>query len=268
MSTDTDPKIIPFGKYKGRLVDEVLIDDPAYLQWLVGQDWFRAKFNILHQVIINRGAEPEETPDHNAMQVKFLDDEFCVRFVQHCAGDMARTALQRGLSHRAESVRGNLKEQKSSLEYHLKYWSSNQDKIADIKQQILKLEHLLAEQLRHRVDRIEFKIERSFEERGVDVVLQITARNNLHNIETELWELYPNNRDGVRLHRGLAIEIKPVIADDYPAVLRQMKANGSNVLFVGEYRGQGATQEQFVKTMATAGIRVVFARDVGPPQSS
>jgi uncharacterized protein (DUF3820 family) len=125
MTADTpESKIIPFGKYKGRLVEEVLVDDP---EWLAGQDWFRAKFNILHQVIINRGAESEETPDHNAMQVR------------------------------------------------------------------------------------------------------------------------------------------QAIADDYPAVLRQMKANESMILFVGEYRGQGASQEQFVKTMATAGIRVVFACDVGPP---
>lgn len=62
--------------------------------------------------------------------------------------------------------------------------------------------------------------------------------------------------------RTFWIELKPTVGDDYPAVLRQMKANGSSVLFVGEYRGQGATQEQFIKTMAMAGIRVVFARDV------
>jgi hypothetical protein len=30
------------------------------------------------------------------------------------------------------------------------------------------------------------------------------------------------------------------------------------VLLVGEYNGQGATCEQFVKTMATAAIRVMF----------
>jgi hypothetical protein len=41
-----------------------------------------------------------------------------------------------------------------------------------------------------------------------------------------------------------------------------MKRLGAGVLFVGEYTGQGATREQFVKTMATAGIRVVFAREV------
>jgi len=41
-----------------------------------------------------------------------------------------------------------------------------------------------------------------------------------------------------------------------------MKRTVSTVLFVDDYTGQGASEEQFVKTMATAGIRVVFARDV------
>lgn len=81
--SDQDTGIIPFGKHKGRLIEELLAEDPQYLQWLCTQDWFRNKFTVLHQVIINRGAEPEETPEHNAMQVKFLDDEYCARFVTH-----------------------------------------------------------------------------------------------------------------------------------------------------------------------------------------
>jgi hypothetical protein len=36
---------------------------------------------LLHQVIINRDAEPEETPEHNALQVRFLDRDFCLRFL-------------------------------------------------------------------------------------------------------------------------------------------------------------------------------------------
>jgi uncharacterized protein (DUF3820 family) len=32
--------IVPFGKYKGRLIEELLLDDPGYLQWLSGQEWF------------------------------------------------------------------------------------------------------------------------------------------------------------------------------------------------------------------------------------
>ena len=42
-----DRKVIPFGKHKGRLVEELLVDDPGYLQRLAGQDWFRAKFTVL-----------------------------------------------------------------------------------------------------------------------------------------------------------------------------------------------------------------------------
>jgi hypothetical protein len=61
---------------------------------------------------------------------------------------------------------------------------------------------------------------------------------------------------------ALGIEIKPTVGDDYPAVLRQMKANGSDVLLIGDYVGTGATREQFIETLATASKRVVFLRDV------
>jgi len=87
-----DPKlsnIVPFGKYKGRLIEEAL-DDPAFLswaQWALGQAGIRERYPTFCQVIINRGAEPEETPGHNAMQVKFLDDDFCLRFMRHVTPD-------------------------------------------------------------------------------------------------------------------------------------------------------------------------------------
>lgn len=64
-----DPSnIVPFGKYKGRLLEELFVDDPAYLQWLAGQDWFRVKYTILHQVIINRGdGAGSSGPRHRAI---------------------------------------------------------------------------------------------------------------------------------------------------------------------------------------------------------
>jgi hypothetical protein len=52
------------------------------------------------------------------------------------------------------------------------------------------------------------------------------------------------------------------VSDDYPAVLRQMNANGTSVLLLREYTGQGAIREQFVKTFATAGKRVVFLDEI------
>jgi hypothetical protein len=38
------PNVIPFGKHKGRSIEALLADDPGYVQWLLGQRWFRTKF--------------------------------------------------------------------------------------------------------------------------------------------------------------------------------------------------------------------------------
>lgn len=75
-----EPKaeIVPFGKYKGQPV-EVLLADDGYRDWLMSQDWFRARFGNIYQTIINYGAEPQDTPEHNEMQASFLDDALCIR---------------------------------------------------------------------------------------------------------------------------------------------------------------------------------------------
>lgn len=67
--------IVPFGKYKGQPV-EVLREDAQYMDWLLGQNWFREKYQLVYNVIINNFGEPTETPEHNQMQVKFLKPEW------------------------------------------------------------------------------------------------------------------------------------------------------------------------------------------------
>jgi len=52
-----DAHVMPFGKHKGRLLEEIVIDDPSYLDWLVAQDWFRTEFPALHEVITNFDAD-------------------------------------------------------------------------------------------------------------------------------------------------------------------------------------------------------------------
>ena len=71
--------IVPFGKYKGQPV-EVLANDKPYLDWLQAQDWFRQRYAGIYTLIVNNFAEASETPDHNALQVLFLEDDFCARF--------------------------------------------------------------------------------------------------------------------------------------------------------------------------------------------
>src|SRR5215472_15849134 len=55
---------------------EALAADRAYCDWLVNQDWFRERYANVYTLIINNFGEPSETPEHNALQARFLDDGF------------------------------------------------------------------------------------------------------------------------------------------------------------------------------------------------
>ena len=78
---EKDMQLVPFGKYKGQPV-EVMQMDTGYCDWLSKQSWFREQYgNVYNQVIINNFTEPTETPEHNRLQMRFLDETFIDRFV-------------------------------------------------------------------------------------------------------------------------------------------------------------------------------------------
>ena len=73
---------VPFGKYKGRPVADMLAD-AEYMAWLEAQPWFRERFARL---LANRDADAAgRTPVHNRLQALFLEPEYCGAFVE-CAG--------------------------------------------------------------------------------------------------------------------------------------------------------------------------------------
>ncbi len=220
-----DTNIIPFGKYKGRLVEELLADDPSYLQWLSTQDWFRAKYVTLHQVIINRGAEPEETPEHNALQVLFLEDDFCIRLVRWLY-DITPERLEKWRQHGVADCR------------QFKSYHGTEERLAALSAP---------------GDFVVRISERQFEARAIDVFLRAVAEYNGAGV----WE------------RRVAVEIKPTVGDDYPAVLRQMHRMPrfadyavDKLLLLGRYTGEGATPEQFAATFRTAGITVLLREEM------
>jgi hypothetical protein len=219
----TGNKIVPFGKYKGQPL-EVMVADRDYVQWLMAQDWFRDK--PLYQVIINSGAEPQETPEHNALQVLFLDPGFSLRFARHvepgCEVEARRSMLAE-LS-KARSDRWVAKEDLATL-----------DLINGAYEMAIKFEP-------------KFEVG-DFGRAPVDVLLKgYSSDKRLPNLGSCFFRR--------------TIEIKPSVSDDYPAVLRQMKNSHSEVLLTREYTGQGATREQFVALFETAGIAVVFVDEI------
>src|SRR4029453_16186290 len=67
--------LVPFGKYKGQPV-EVIAEDRQDCDWLLEQTWFVQRYPQLHTLVINNFGEPTETPEHNALQIRFLDETF------------------------------------------------------------------------------------------------------------------------------------------------------------------------------------------------
>lgn len=75
-------EIVKFGKYKNQPV-EVLKQDREYVKWLQTQDWFRANYQSINNIIINNFNAPSETPEHNKIQTLFLDQSFCDKMIDY-----------------------------------------------------------------------------------------------------------------------------------------------------------------------------------------
>jgi hypothetical protein len=70
--------------------------------------------------------------------------------------------------------------------------------------------------------------------------------------------------DGKIMSPYLRVEIKTNLSDDYPAVLRQMKASQSNLLLISNYDGSGATLDQLIRIFGASGINIVLLNEVHP----
>lgn len=170
VSVSDKPKVgevIPFGKHKGTPIDVLKETDPKYLEWLSEQDWFRQKYANFYQVIVNNGGEPAETPEHNALQLKFLELDF-------------KRAAWLMISGECE---------------------------------------------------VPEQIHAEYEQDGIDVLLAADERH-------------------------IAIELKPIMGDDYPAVVRQIRGYKTIIkrrygdhmpwlgVIVGDFQSQVATLDQ------------------------
>lgn len=237
---------VPFGKYRGRPVEDMLAD-AEYMAWLEAQPWFRARYMHL---LSRRDAEAaSRTPVHNRMQALFLDPQYALAFSNVAASDRWLKASACGSAIQWATKRVN--DHRKAIG-NPTYWVSAEQNQCQLDQ----WEEMLAT-LRAHVG--EKSASCSFEQNGSDVLVRCFATTLTLNADmSEGNPIARPSKDEFRLR----VEIKPTVADEYPAVLRQMARNNSEFLFVGEYQGDGVTEEEFVAIFAASGKVVVFKRDV------
>lgn len=143
--------IIPFGKYKGQPL-EILQNDPSYLEWLQVQPWFLEKYSKLNTLIINNFQAPSETPEHNSLQVMFLDQDFCLKiskiFYPNFEEDLKKE-IESDIYNRIKSVQSErisylerqIKEELYRFKRNRKFISSQKSIIQKIKNSRLNLKN-------------------------------------------------------------------------------------------------------------------------------
>lgn len=248
-------KIIPFGKYKGQPV-AVLSSDPDYVKWLLAQQHIKTRHPELVSIIINNFQEPSETPEHNAIQVKFISKKFRENFALYV--DKITNEKINNVYLAIENIVEKYSESKTPSVY----CSNENEKISkekDRQYKILEIKNEIINQL----NGVAFSTsDVEFESDGTDVSFHsyIETGNKLDYDEkhNEIMEgLYNEFK-----YFSYRIEIKPIVSDDFPAVLRQMKISNSNILFINSYTGIGATIEEFIDYFKSQKIRVVFEAEL------
>ena len=275
-------RVIPLGKYKGQSFD-VLSTDSAYALWMLSSMY--AKLELQHPALlaflVGRYGLPERTPVHNALQNKFLDEAFCVQFALASAPHLREAAKQLATSTLSleaawrQHIRTNL-----MACLHLSEWQSNKS--------ALESGTTLLEATRSTLqkDWPKFQLYGAtgsptpsestcstlqmsglvFEEKGADVSFSVAMGYELVAKQTEASA--GHGRAGTIMlsqfsaRGGFRIEVKPVVGDDYPAVLRRMKTAQNSALLIGEYNGVGASWGDLVKVFALSNISVVRLADV------
>jgi hypothetical protein len=220
----THGKVVPFGKYKGQPA-ETLLADKDYTDWLVAQPWFAERFRDIYAVVINYGFEPAETPEHNTMQVKFLNSTYCSGLLE---------CLVKNSNRRASANKRTIRQ-----EFEVNGW----DVVLDA--------HLFEERCIEIVDAHYQEI--SFSKTYSKF---IPGPLGWWGNEICYYEPYTSK---------VEIECKPTLGADFPAVLRQIKARpreGFAVLVIDRFAEGGATLEEVREVFDASGIQIVMASEI------
>lgn len=269
-------RLITLGKKYRNQPFEVLLADASYALWLLNSMHTKLQHDhpALFTFLISRFGVPDSTPDHNRLQNRFLDRTFALKFAyvaseqvrrfaealkridipdawRHYVASELRTRLERARREPVSEQQRQMSSLCTRLTDEAEYlrWVGKTGKYQDgVWECPVSIESL------------------QFEDEGADVrylvVCGFSVEARVPGNERSYGLLNPPSIG--RYHEGEAfrVEVKPIVGDDYPAVLRAMKAVKSKQLLVGEYCGAGATWDEVVRVFKLSGITAVLLDDV------
>lgn len=275
-----DSRLVPYGKYQKQPF-EVLLNDPEYALWLMGSQYTKLKqqYPAFFGFLLGRFGAPERTPAHNALQNRFLERTFCLQFalaVSQKIKSLEEVVKDLNLANLwTQYVRKKFAEAEqlaNPANSFMVSWDGRIDEAAverertrtavQLRRSVGNLRSVFGDLATNQFVRWENPVEVSrlqFEHNGSDVYFVV---GNHYWLEIENGESYPAIITDCRYQEEFRVEVKPLVGDDYPVILRAMKAVKGNCLLVGTYCGTGASWEQVVKVFSLSGIAAVLLDDV------
>lgn len=247
--TPTDPSaiVVPFGKHKGKTVAEILATDQPYADWVMSQGWVAERFAELHAALASRGAGSDDTPEHNALQGRFLDPQFRLATLWTLSADRMRAELRGTRENEIDRLRDKIKANQGSIRSYETWNRAAHDAVENVAACHAEIDRLQG--LIQTIAAMDMTIHShaEFEVRGVDVVVRwgVTLGGERHGYSD-----------------AISMELKPAVGDDYPAVLREMKRLRETVLVVGQYTGRGISEDQFRQIFNASGFSVIFVQEI------
>jgi hypothetical protein len=235
------PTLVPFGKYRNQPVD-IMAADIQYVEWLMTQDWFtNGRYQNVYNTIINFGVADAKTPEHNKMQVRFLDNELvanmCTMFnynwalnIEHCMAS-SYEGLKTGISKKRL-----VNDEPPYRPYYqdIPWWKLNDEEILEDEYNSLIVSSY---------EGITWELDTVFESYNWDVIVTGYGGHSFKGfVGGSRWVNY-------------FIELKPTLGDDYASVLRQIdkrrmithQKTGKcvpSILIYDEFNGTSATEKQ------------------------
>jgi len=239
--------LITFGKYEGKPI-ETLATDISYCQWLLTQSWFKERYFPIYHIVINNICVPRDTPEHNRLQIRFADDNFCMALSKLCNWKLMN---KKKCIWNINNAINKLKQANYSS------YNNNFDKIEELNMQLDEMNEnvYLKNGIEYSAYSNEpfFIIKKVFEEGGGDIIIQTDDQNN--NSTNCYQDCLAYNYCYIKTDK-IAVEIKPSLGDDYALILTEMKSRK----FRPDY--QCLVYEKFTSVKATLEqIKTVFASD-------
>jgi hypothetical protein len=233
-------ELVPFGKYRGRPVEQLLADQD-YLHWINGQpaiiDMLQKRYPVIFNLITIGAPISQDTPEHNQIQAKFLNKEFQIAFLEIAQiQQFSNSYWNRNVSYRNKGVKFCIQKDVEIVKEKLLAESEHcSQSILETKKHYYKyLEERLIEQEKE-LSNIQTQIANLSFDFFPDISLDFECGFDVNFNVCYHYQM---------IAFKFSIEIKPQLGDDFPNVLRQMKNNGADTLLIGSFQSSSCSLDQ------------------------